>query len=191
MTDATTTTDAAPAMRRCVGSTRYAIEAHDDLAENFPVQPSAKDGLGRMCKPHWRQYTSGLARDAKARKDATLTPAQESEIAERQAETGDAPKRGRRSQAEVVESITAKAKAAGAKVSAKPARKPKLAPVDGLGAQRAEHAELERRLTAVGGPETDAGQAILEEEAAKAAEARVSRRGAKVSEPVEQEGDAE
>ncbi len=28
---------------------------------------SQKDGLGRMCKPHWNQYTAGLARDRKAR----------------------------------------------------------------------------------------------------------------------------
>ena len=36
----------------------------------FPRQPSQKDGLGRMCKTHWNQYTAGLARDAKARKAA-------------------------------------------------------------------------------------------------------------------------
>jgi hypothetical protein len=33
-------------------------------------KPSQKDGLGRMCKVHWNQYTAGLARDAKAEQDA-------------------------------------------------------------------------------------------------------------------------
>ncbi len=55
-------------LRRCIGSAKFGIEAHDAPPEDFPVQPSQKDGLGRMCKPHWRQYTAGLARDAKARK---------------------------------------------------------------------------------------------------------------------------
>lgn len=200
-------------MRHCVGSMRYGIDAHDDLAEHFPVQPSGKDGLGRMCKPHWRTYVSGLAADAKARKSATLTPAQEAEIAERQAETGDAPvdtsmaagigrlraalngdepkpKRGRapRAQAEVVASIAKTAKAAGAKVRV--GRVPK-ATADALAAQRAEHVALERELLAVGGSGTDAGQAILEAAATKAAAGRTSRTGAKAIEPVEQEGAAE
>jgi hypothetical protein len=54
-------------MRKCIGSTRFGIEAHEAPVEDFPVQPSQKDGLGRMCKTHWNQYTAGLARDAKAR----------------------------------------------------------------------------------------------------------------------------
>jgi len=53
--------------RRCIGSTRYGIEAHEAPIADFPKQPSQKDGLGRMCKPHWNQYTAGLARDRKAR----------------------------------------------------------------------------------------------------------------------------
>jgi len=61
MADETTT-------RRCIGSERFGIEAHDAPIEDFPKQPSQKDGLGRMCKSHWNQYTAGLARDAKARK---------------------------------------------------------------------------------------------------------------------------
>jgi len=44
---------------------------HESPVEDFPKQPSQKDGLGRMCKIHWNQYTAGLARDAKARKAAT------------------------------------------------------------------------------------------------------------------------
>jgi hypothetical protein len=55
-------------LRRCIGSTRFGIEPHDAAVEDFPKQPSQKDGLGRMCKTHWNQYTAGLARDAKARK---------------------------------------------------------------------------------------------------------------------------
>jgi len=57
-------------LRKCIGSKRYKIEAHEARAEDFPAQPSQKDGLGRMCKTHWNQYTAGLARDAKARKAA-------------------------------------------------------------------------------------------------------------------------
>jgi len=57
-------------LRRCIGSVRSGIEAHDAPIDDFPKQPSQKDGLGRMCKPHWNAYTAGLARDAKARKDA-------------------------------------------------------------------------------------------------------------------------
>jgi hypothetical protein len=57
-------------MRRCIGSARYGIEAHDAPVEDFPKQASQKDGLGRMCRVHWNEYTKGLARDAKARKAA-------------------------------------------------------------------------------------------------------------------------
>ncbi len=62
MADQTTT------VRRCIGSARFGIEPHDAPVDDFPKQPSQKDGLGRMCKPHWNQYTAGLARDAKGRK---------------------------------------------------------------------------------------------------------------------------
>jgi hypothetical protein len=63
-------------LRRCIGSARFGIEPHDVPVEDFPKQPSQKDGLGRMCKTHWNQYTAGLARDAKARAaaDATAEP---------------------------------------------------------------------------------------------------------------------
>ena len=57
-------------MRKCVGSARFGIEPHDAPIEDFPRQPSQEDGLGRMCKTHWNQYTKGLARDAAARKAA-------------------------------------------------------------------------------------------------------------------------
>jgi len=64
MADETTT------LRRCIGSERFGIEAHEAPVEDFPKQPSQRDGLGRMCRDHWNQYTAGLARDAKARKAA-------------------------------------------------------------------------------------------------------------------------
>ena len=70
MTDDTT-------LRRCIGSTRFGIEAHEAPVTEFPAQPSQKDGLGRMCKPHWNEYTAGLARDAKARKAAEAGAAEE------------------------------------------------------------------------------------------------------------------
>lgn len=63
-------TDKATALRRCIGSKRFGIQPHDVPVEDFPKQPSQKDGLGRMCKAHWNQYTAGLARDAKGRRAA-------------------------------------------------------------------------------------------------------------------------
>jgi hypothetical protein len=61
--------EAAP-MRRCIGSTKFGIEAHQAPPADFPVQPSQKDGLGRMCKTHWNQYTTALRKAALARKTA-------------------------------------------------------------------------------------------------------------------------
>jgi len=54
--------------RRCVGSDRFGIEPHEAPISDFPRQPSQKDGLCRMCKPHWKAYTAGLRKDALARK---------------------------------------------------------------------------------------------------------------------------
>ena len=67
-------------LRRCIGSARFGIEPHDAPINEFPAQPSQKDGLGRMCAEHWRTYTAGLAREAKARKAAeaaTIEPGPE------------------------------------------------------------------------------------------------------------------
>jgi len=64
-------------LRKCIGSARFGIEPHEAAVEDFPKQPSQKDGLGRMCKPHWNQYTAGLARDAKARKAAMTAKSEE------------------------------------------------------------------------------------------------------------------
>jgi hypothetical protein len=55
-------------LRKCIGSTRFGIEAHEAPTDDFPVQPSQKDGLGRMCKAHWNAYTSALRKAALARK---------------------------------------------------------------------------------------------------------------------------
>jgi hypothetical protein len=65
-----------PDLRRCIGSARFGLEAHEAPVEDFPVQPSQKDGLGRLCKPHWNQYTSGLRKAAAAAKaaDTATTP---------------------------------------------------------------------------------------------------------------------
>ena len=57
-------------MRRCIGSTTFGIETHEAPVADFPAQASQKDGLGRMCKPHWRQYTGALRKAALERKAA-------------------------------------------------------------------------------------------------------------------------
>ncbi len=61
-------------MRKCIGSTRFGIEAHEAPLADFPVQPSQKDGLGRMCKAHWNQYTTELRKSAVAAKAAEAAP---------------------------------------------------------------------------------------------------------------------
>lgn len=66
------TTETTTQLRRCIGSARFGITAHEALADEFPVQPSQKDGLGRMCQPHWRQYTNALRKTAVARKAAEV-----------------------------------------------------------------------------------------------------------------------
>ncbi|HSW41049.1 MAG TPA: hypothetical protein VLM76_00880 [Patescibacteria group bacterium] len=66
----TTTTITATGMRRCVGSRTFGIEAHEAPFDDFPIQPSRRDGLGVMCKPHWTKYTSALRKAALARKAA-------------------------------------------------------------------------------------------------------------------------
>ncbi len=74
---------------RCIGSTKFGIEAHEAPPDEFPAQPSQKDGLGRMCKPHWNQYTNALRRAALARKAAEdVAPA---EVAPTEPEPVEAP----------------------------------------------------------------------------------------------------
>jgi hypothetical protein len=76
-----TTTTTATELRRCKGSARFGIEPHEAPINDFPVQPSQKDGLGRMCKPHWRQYTNALRKAAVERKAAEADVAPEAEPA--------------------------------------------------------------------------------------------------------------
>src|ERR687898_444471 len=78
-------------IRKCIGSTRFGIEPHEAPVEDFPAQPSQKDGLGRMCKTHWNQYTAGLARDAKARKAAADEAAHETAATAPEAATPTEP----------------------------------------------------------------------------------------------------
>jgi hypothetical protein len=69
-------------MRKCIGSAKFGIEAHEAPPAEFPAQPSQKDGLGRMCKPHWNQYTNALRKAALARKAAEGEAAEPEPIAE-------------------------------------------------------------------------------------------------------------
>ena len=55
-TNTTTTTE----LRHCTGSTRFSIEPYEAPVNEFPKQPSRKDGLGTMCTEHWRAYVKGL-----------------------------------------------------------------------------------------------------------------------------------
>ena len=55
-------------MRKCIGSKTFGIEAHEAPREDFPVQPSRKDGLGAMCRTHWREYVRALGRARSAAK---------------------------------------------------------------------------------------------------------------------------
>ena len=86
-------------LRRCIGSAKYEIVAHEAPVEDFPAQPSQRDGVGRMCKTHWNQYTTALRKAALARKAADADPLASQEraaIAEREAEPGRAAPRPRR-----------------------------------------------------------------------------------------------
>ena len=66
----TTKKNASTEMRRCIGSKSFGIEPHEAPVADFPAQPSQKDGLGRMCKVHWTEYTNALRKAALARKAA-------------------------------------------------------------------------------------------------------------------------
>ena len=101
--------------RRCIGSSRFGIDAHDADASDFPVQPSQKDGLGRMCKSHWRQYTNALRKAAVARKAETPQapePEPEPEVVEAPGDEAPeleepAPRKTRRTKAESEEEADA------------------------------------------------------------------------------------
>ena len=59
--------------RRCIGSAKFGIEPHEAPVADFPKQPSQKDGLGRMCRTHWNEYTTALRKASLARKAAEST----------------------------------------------------------------------------------------------------------------------
>ena len=65
-------------LRRCTGSARFGIEAHEAPVTEFPKQPSRKDGLGAMCSEHWQAYVKGLR---EARKAARATDGPEADAA--------------------------------------------------------------------------------------------------------------
>lgn len=89
--------------RRCIGSVKFGIEAHEAPVADFPVQPSQKDGLGRMCKPHWNAYTSALRKAALARKAAEAeVPAEPAPVPARPARPGVSARKSRATNAEAV-----------------------------------------------------------------------------------------
>ena len=69
-------------LRKCSGSAKFGIEAHEAPEADFPVQPSQKDGLGRMCKVHWNAYTNALRKASMARKAAEAAPAEPEPVAQ-------------------------------------------------------------------------------------------------------------
>ncbi len=88
------TQPATSGLHRCIGSATFGIEAHQAPVDDFPVQASAKDGLGRMCKPHWTEYTRELRKASVARKaevDAATEPVADPEP--------PSPPKGRRAKA--------------------------------------------------------------------------------------------
>jgi hypothetical protein len=132
-------------LRRCIGSAKFGIEAHDAPPDDFPVQPSQKDGLGRMCKPHWLAYTRALRMAANASKTA-ITRKEANEVGstvQSQAAARVATKRAARLHLDP---------ATGATV---------LTPAGETPAVTKRRAKLDATLTEVG-VGTDAGQAILE-----------------------------
>ncbi len=116
-------------MRTCIGSAKFGIEAHEAPITDFPAQPSQKDGLGRMCKTHWSQYTSALRKAALARKAAEGDGATEAAAAE-MASAPAGPRRGR---------------------TTKQTKPPKPEPI------RTRTPRRTRVLTPVGGSQGDAG----------------------------------
>lgn len=83
-------------LRKCIGSERYGIKPHEVPIDEFPKQPSQKDGLGRMCRTHWNEYTAGLARDRKARQadDAAAAATAPARAKPAKARKPDAPVKG-------------------------------------------------------------------------------------------------
>ena len=100
-------------MRKCIGSAKFGIEAHEAPVGDFPAQPSQKDGLGRMCKPHWREYTRALGKARTAAKaQGGAEPTVQSKAAARVATKPEPlrtrPARGRKTEGEqIVDAVDA------------------------------------------------------------------------------------
>ena len=117
-------------MRKCIGSARFGIEAHQAPVADFPRQPSQKDGLGRMCKTHWKQYVTGLARERKARKavdaavhgEGPMPPAGSLAAARKESQAAVAEERRKGRQAQ--QAILVKLRSRPATPVPKPPRKP-------------------------------------------------------------------
>ena len=103
-------------MRKCIGSAKFGIEAHEAPPADFPAQPSQKDGLGRMCKPHWTEYTRALRMAANAGKTATARKEAAEPTVQSQAAAKVAKRAARVADAEAIavlrEQLRAAAKAA-------------------------------------------------------------------------------
>ena len=102
-------------MRKCIGSAKFGIAAHEAPIGDFPAQPSQPDGLGRMCKPHWTEYTRALRKAALARqaaeKDSAPTPPARKPVREKRPSKPEPirtkPARGRKTESEVKEASPA------------------------------------------------------------------------------------
>ena len=136
-------------LRKCIGSAKFGIEAHEAPVGDFPIQPSQKDGLGRMCKTHWTEYTRALRKAALARKAA------EDGLATEVAPTESEPA-----------AVAARTEVGGRR--AKGARAAKLEPMT-RGPRKARETRLMRSLrerleeSTEGDPVVEAGEATVEE----------------------------
>jgi hypothetical protein len=74
-------------LRHCIGSAKFGIEAHEAPVSDFPSQPSQKDGLGRLCRPHWAEYTRALRKAAMARQPVPAAVAEGQRAQANNAET--------------------------------------------------------------------------------------------------------
>ncbi|MHB8459851.1 MAG: hypothetical protein ACYDB6_07260 [Candidatus Limnocylindrales bacterium] len=139
------------ATRTCSGSKTFGIESHEAPIEEFPVQPSRRDGLGTMCKPHWTEYTRALRRAAAGKKPEPARPAAESPAAT------TLPIRTRRPshEAKLMRSLREQLEEEHVIAPARPASE--------SAAVKSRRAKLEAELAAAGGAGTEAGQQILED----------------------------
>ena len=102
------TTETITTTRRCIGSSRFGIEAHDADPADFPAQPSRRMGSGGCASPTGAQYTNALRKAAVARKAETASeappPEPEPEVIEAPDEAPEpeasAPRKTRRAKAE-------------------------------------------------------------------------------------------